>query len=92
MFRHLGWLIGLNNKSASVKKLPDAKPHPAQVKPEPMLDAMQEIAIYIHRFHNLDLFQQGWYQVKITMRWEDDENASSAAPARVVQYEGNVVK
>ncbi|GLT65210.1 hypothetical protein SLA2020_376540 [Shorea laevis] len=87
MFRRVGWLIGLNNKSASVKKLPDAKPHPAQVKPAPMLDVMQEIAIYIHRLHNLDLFQQGWYQVKITMRWEDDENTSSAAPARVIQYE-----
>lgn len=23
------------------------------------LDAVHEIAIYIHRFHNLDLFQQG---------------------------------
>ncbi|KDO50637.1 hypothetical protein CISIN_1g003622mg [Citrus sinensis] len=53
------------------------------------LDAVQEIAIYIHRFHNLDLFQQGWYQIKITLRWEDSEYSSSAVgtPARVVQYE-----
>lgn len=55
MFRHLGWLVGLNYKSSS-KRLPDA---PAQLKPVAMLDAVQEIAIYIHRFHNLDLFQQG---------------------------------
>ncbi|KAL0364621.1 UNVERIFIED_CONTAM: hypothetical protein Sangu_0559700 [Sesamum angustifolium] len=36
---------------------------------QPMLEAAHEISIYIHRFHNLDLFQQGWYQLKITMRW-----------------------
>ncbi|KAL2318163.1 hypothetical protein Fmac_032039 [Flemingia macrophylla] len=54
-----------------------------------MLEAVQEIAIYIHRFHNLDLFQQGWYQIKITMRWEDDENISFGIPARVVQYEAH---
>ncbi|XP_027369110.1 protein FAM135B-like isoform X2 [Abrus precatorius] len=52
-----------------------------------MLEAVQEIAIYIHRFHNLDLFHQGWYQIKITMRWEDDETISFGIPARVVQYE-----
>lgn len=89
-----------------------------------MLDAVYEIAIYIHRFHNLDLFQQGyvscnflygctsslftmphwesflcpflflwhmcrWYQIKITMRWEDGEYESVGTPSRVVQYEGN---
>ncbi|CAH9078882.1 unnamed protein product [Cuscuta europaea] len=53
----------------------------------PMLDAVCEIAIYIHRFHNLDLFQQGWYQIKITMRWEDDGYDSAGTPSRVVQYE-----
>ncbi|XP_019053795.1 PREDICTED: uncharacterized protein LOC104599909 isoform X2 [Nelumbo nucifera] len=52
-----------------------------------MLEAVQEIAIYVHRFHNLDLFQQGWYQIKITMRWEDDTYTSPGIPARVVQYE-----
>lgn len=53
-----------------------------------MLEAVHEVAIYIHRFHNLDLFQQGWYQVKITMRWEDSEYASSVGtPSRVVQYD-----
>lgn len=88
-----------------------------------MLDAVYEIAIYIHRFHNLDLFQQGyvscnfltavpylflschienhscvlfflwhicrWYQIKITMRWEDGNYDSVGTPSRVVQYEGN---
>ncbi|PPE01246.1 hypothetical protein GOBAR_DD01740 [Gossypium barbadense] len=46
-----------------------------------------EIAIYIHRFHNLDLFQQGWYQLKLTVRWDNDEYAPVRAPTRVVQYE-----
>ncbi|KAI4339787.1 hypothetical protein MLD38_024690 [Melastoma candidum] len=51
------------------------------------MDITQEIAIYIHRFHNLDLFQQGWYQLKISARWEDDVDGTSGTPARVVQYE-----
>ncbi|PPR84672.1 hypothetical protein GOBAR_AA36045 [Gossypium barbadense] len=76
MLRRLGWLIGLNDSSVQAKKLPDAKPHPAE-----------EIAIYIHRFHNLDLFQQGWYQLKLTVRWDNDEYAPVRAPTRVVQYE-----
>lgn len=29
-----------------------------------------------------------WYQIKITMRWEDSENTSIGTPARVVQYVG----
>ncbi|TYI21340.1 hypothetical protein ES332_A06G031800v1 [Gossypium tomentosum] len=87
MLRRLGWLIGLNNRSAQAKKLPDAKPHPAEVQPVVMLDSVQEIAIYIHRFHNLDLFQQGWYQLKLTVRWDNDEYAPVGTPARVVQYE-----
>ncbi|KAG5566317.1 hypothetical protein RHGRI_002051 [Rhododendron griersonianum] len=61
-------------------------PPPLPKRKLPMLDAVHEIAIYIHRFHNLDLFQQGWYQIKITMRWEDSENSSLGTPARVVQY------
>ncbi|EPS74264.1 hypothetical protein M569_00489, partial [Genlisea aurea] len=52
-----------------------------------MLEAAHEISIYIHRFHNLDLFQQGWYQLKITMRWEEGDSGSNATPARVVQYD-----
>lgn len=87
MLRRLGWFIGLNYKSLSTKRLANAKPHPARVKPVAMLDTVQEIAIYIHRFHNLDLFQQGWYQIKISIRWEDGEYTSLGTPARVVQYE-----
>ncbi|CAI8605692.1 unnamed protein product [Vicia faba] len=52
-----------------------------------MFEAVEEIAIYIHRFHNLDLLHQGWYQIKVTMRWEDNENMSFGVPTRVVQYE-----
>ncbi|MED6181734.1 hypothetical protein PIB30_022172 [Stylosanthes scabra] len=59
----------------------------AKVRPGGMLKAVQEIGIYVHRFHNLDLFQQGWYQIKITMRWENNEDTSFGIPARVVQYE-----
>ncbi|BBG95942.1 Putative serine esterase family protein [Prunus dulcis] len=82
------WLVGLNYKSPSSKRLPDAKPPPAEVKPVAMLDSVQEIAIYIHRFHNLDLFQQGWYQIKITMRWEDSEYTSVGTPARLFNMKG----
>ncbi|CAA0826641.1 Putative serine esterase family protein [Striga hermonthica] len=53
----------------------------------PVLDAVHEISIYIHRFHNLDLFQQGWYQLKITIKWEDGDTSSFGTPSRVVQYE-----
>ncbi|OMP06367.1 hypothetical protein CCACVL1_01604 [Corchorus capsularis] len=87
MLRRIGWLIGFSNRTGQTKKLPDAKPEPATLQPVVMLDTVQEIAVYIHRFHNLDLFQQGWYQLKITMRWDDDEHASVGTPARVVQYE-----
>ncbi|OVA03332.1 protein of unknown function DUF676 [Macleaya cordata] len=52
-----------------------------------MLETIQEVAIYIHRFHNLDLFQQGWYQIRITMRWEDSNYNTPGTPARVAQYE-----
>ncbi|PHT58555.1 hypothetical protein CQW23_00918 [Capsicum baccatum] len=52
-----------------------------------MLEAAHDISIYIHRFHNLDLFQQGWYHIKITMRWEDDDNGLLGTPSRILQYE-----
>lgn len=87
---------------------------------QPMLEAVHEISIYIHRFHNLDLFQQGyvcimfqsalsysfgnltivllfpynfcqicrWYQIKITMRWENGDDGVLGTPSRVIQYEG----
>ncbi|CDY57934.1 BnaA06g38020D [Brassica napus] len=89
MLRRLGWLIGLSQRSRQTKTL-DAEAYVAAraVKPVLMVDTVQEIAVYIHRFHNLDLFQQGWYQIKISMRWEDgDNNNSSGIPSRVVQYE-----
>lgn len=82
MLRRLRWLIDLIQRNSSVKRLTDAELQP--VRPA-MVDPLHEIAIYIHRFHNLDLFHQGWYQIKITMRWEDD--SSVGIPARVVQYE-----
>lgn len=67
--------------------------NPISLKPNgeilklPILESIHEISIYIHRFHNLDLFQQGWYQLKITIRWENDDSGSFGTPARVVQYE-----
>ncbi|KAL5703704.1 hypothetical protein ACHQM5_022227 [Ranunculus cassubicifolius] len=57
-----------------------------------MLETVQEIGIYLHRFHNLDLFQQGWYRIKITMRWEDCKYTSPGTPARIVQYEVSTAK
>ncbi|XP_021762712.1 protein FAM135A-like isoform X2 [Chenopodium quinoa] len=52
-----------------------------------MLDTFHEVAIYLHRFHNLDLFQQGWYQIKISLKWEDGDGTYVGIPSRVVQYE-----
>ncbi|WVZ19315.1 hypothetical protein V8G54_006637 [Vigna mungo] len=62
-------------------------PPSVKVKSEATLETVQEIAVYLHRFHNLDLFKQGWYQIKITVRWEDSENVCFGIPASVVQYE-----
>ncbi|WCJ24939.1 Protein FAM135B [Euphorbia peplus] len=53
------------------------------------MDTVHEIAIYFHRFHNLDLFQQGFYQIKVSMKWEDSLYTSLGTPARVVQYEAH---
>ncbi|XP_047316748.1 protein FAM135B-like isoform X3 [Impatiens glandulifera] len=102
LLRRLRWIIGFNHQRLSgaaigTKRLPNVeksppvppKPPPLPTKKrrkKPMLEAVHEVAIYIHRFHNLDLFQQGWYQIKITLRWEDDQN-TIGTPARVVQYE-----
>ncbi|KAL7153367.1 hypothetical protein ABFS83_04G163900 [Erythranthe nasuta] len=66
---------------------PDTLKNNREVFVLPMLEAVHEVSIYIHRFHNLDLFQQGWYQLKITIRWEDGDSGSFGTPARVVQYE-----
>ncbi|KAK7260348.1 hypothetical protein RIF29_26318 [Crotalaria pallida] len=95
MFRRLRWLVGLNHhKHWSTKKLVNVDPHQPpdpSARPNqqllPVLDAVHEVAVYIHRFHNLDLFEQGWYRIKVTMRWEDGEDSYPGIPARVVQYE-----
>ncbi|XP_010241697.1 PREDICTED: protein FAM135B-like isoform X2 [Nelumbo nucifera] len=87
MLRRFRLLIGLNQRSVT-KKLLNANSR--AVRPA-MLEALQEVAVYIHRFHNLDLFQQGWYQIKISMRWEDGSYTSPGTPARVVQYEASEV-
>ncbi|XP_010912434.1 uncharacterized protein [Elaeis guineensis] len=91
MFRRMRSLVGLNPKSPPPKRLLNARPptwqrRAVRFKPPDMLDTVHEIAIYIHRFHNLDLFQQGWYQIKISVRWEDNQ-ISCGTPARVIQYE-----
>ncbi|XP_021910011.1 protein FAM135B-like isoform X3 [Carica papaya] len=95
MFRRLRWFIGLNQRNWSTKRLPTPshnQPLSDRVLPPPpppvTLDTVHEVAVYIHRFHNLDLFHQGWYRIKITLRWEDGGNhAFMATPSRVVQYE-----
>ncbi|ONM34049.1 Putative serine esterase family protein [Zea mays] len=60
-------------------------------RPPDVMETVHEVAIYIHRFHNLDLFQQGWYQMKISALWEEGGNRTPASPARVVQYEASDV-
>ncbi|KAF1865381.1 hypothetical protein Lal_00004755 [Lupinus albus] len=63
-------------------------PSRAKVEPVAMFESVHQIGVYLHRFHNLDLFRQGWYQLKITIRWEDsEEDIPQGIPARVVQYE-----
>ncbi|KAJ4847371.1 hypothetical protein Tsubulata_018014 [Turnera subulata] len=84
MFKRLRLLVGRNQKT-SPKVIPDNANHQTCAP-----QTLHEVAIYIHRFHNLDLFQQGWYQIKISMRLEDNENTSLGTPARVVQYEAPV--
>ncbi|XP_031492207.1 uncharacterized protein LOC116258892 isoform X2 [Nymphaea colorata] len=92
MFRRFRNFIGLNSKGAAAvtptRRLIDAgSVHRGAAVNPGMFELAQEVGVYIHRFHNLDLFQQGWYQIKITMRWEDGEHRSPGTPARVVQYE-----
>ncbi|EEF34216.1 conserved hypothetical protein [Ricinus communis] len=93
MFQNsIGINFNLNKSGTTQKKRLLNAPKPCQAKkiqPIAMLDTVQEIAIYIHRFHNLDLFQQGWYQIKISVRWEDSEYTSVGTPARVVQYDSH---
>ncbi|CAL5352372.1 unnamed protein product [Camellia sinensis] len=77
----------LPHAAAKLLYLPPPSPLADKQPNQPMLEAVHEIAIFIHRFHNLDLFQQGWYQIKITMRREDGDDTCLGTPARVVQYE-----
>ncbi|XP_065865800.1 uncharacterized protein [Euphorbia lathyris] len=88
MIRRLRWLMGRNQRSWSSKTLTNSSNHHSfSTAVSPLSGTLHEVAIYIHRFHNLDLFQQGWYQIKISMRLEDNELDSIGTPARVVQYE-----
>ncbi|KAI4296291.1 hypothetical protein L6164_036259 [Bauhinia variegata] len=88
MFRKLRWIVGLNHKNWSAKRLLNVEqPGSTRINQLNMLDAVHEVAIYMHRFHNLDLFEQGWYKIKVTMRWENGEDSCAGIPARVVQYE-----
>ncbi|XP_020245658.1 protein FAM135B-like isoform X2 [Asparagus officinalis] len=91
MFRRMRCFIGLDPESEVPKRLTGARASTRrrriEFKQPDMLETVHEIAIYIHRFHNLDLFQQGWYQIKISMRWEDSSRETRGTPARVVQYE-----
>ncbi|XP_028787069.1 protein FAM135B isoform X1 [Neltuma alba] len=86
--RRLRWFMGLNQRNMSTKRLPSVEQRgPARANLLSMMDAVHEVAIYIHRFHNLDLFEQGWYKIKVTLRWEDGDDSYPGIPARVVQYE-----
>lgn len=54
--------MGLNHRNWSTKRLVNVEQQSGPVRPNqqlPVLDAVHEVAIYIHRFHNLDLFEQG---------------------------------
>lgn len=92
MFRRMRCFIGVDPETDVPRRLVKAKGSSAkgraiEFKQPDMLGTTHEVAIYVHRFHNLDLFQQGWYQIKITMRWEDSSRTTRGIPVRVVQYE-----
>uniref|UniRef100_A0A453HMF2 Uncharacterized protein n=1 Tax=Aegilops tauschii subsp. strangulata TaxID=200361 RepID=A0A453HMF2_AEGTS len=55
--------------------------------PRGAMETAHEVAIYIDRFHNLDLYHQGWYRMKISAAWEQDDGRAPVSPARVAQYE-----
>ncbi|RYR24319.1 hypothetical protein Ahy_B02g057816 [Arachis hypogaea] len=65
MFRRLRWFVGLNKKNLSTKRLGNLEHQPGPERPSqlPVLDNVHEVAVYIHRFHNLDLFEQGWVKI-----------------------------
>ncbi|KAI4987702.1 hypothetical protein ZWY2020_028460, partial [Hordeum vulgare] len=47
-------------------------------RPPDVMETVHEVAVYIHRFHNLDLFQQGWYQMKISAMWEGESGKDTS--------------
>lgn len=65
MLQRVRRLIGLDPKSPSSSRVSSAKSPLSSTRgavlfrPPEMFETVHEIAIYIHRFHNLDLFQQG---------------------------------
>lgn len=81
MLRRLRWIIaGFHHPKTLKHRLDNAEPtlwnfKPNEQKPnnlrrsnnnnKPMMEAVHEIAIYIHRFHNLDLFQQGYVSIYV---------------------------
>ncbi|MED6118807.1 hypothetical protein PIB30_006303 [Stylosanthes scabra] len=79
MFRRLRWFVGLNQKNLSTKRLGNVEHQPGPERPNqlPVLDAVHEVAVYIHR----------WYKIKVTLRWEVGEDSYPGIPAGVVQYE-----
>ncbi|XP_057849810.1 uncharacterized protein LOC131060560 isoform X2 [Cryptomeria japonica] len=88
MLRRLKFLIGADPKASSPLALPAPESKCLDGDSSSLVpEALHEIAVYIHRFHNLDLFQQGWYQLKVSMRWEGSDEVAPGFPARVVQYE-----
>ncbi|PKA61523.1 hypothetical protein AXF42_Ash018810 [Apostasia shenzhenica] len=91
MFRLIRYFVGPDPRSPPPRKLPDAKSRSprrsVEFRQPDMLETVHEIAIYIHRFHNLDLSQKGWYQVKASLKWEDSNRECWGTPSRVVQYE-----
>uniref|UniRef100_A0A2P2MUS7 Protein FAM135B n=1 Tax=Rhizophora mucronata TaxID=61149 RepID=A0A2P2MUS7_RHIMU len=88
MIRRLRWLMGssssASNKAALALTNTSNRQRPFKAIPQ---ETIHEVAIYIHRFHNLDLFHQGWYQIKVSLRLEDTSCTFMVTPARVVQYE-----
>lgn len=53
-------MMGLKERdSLAVVPVRDFKGGATNKKKEDVLEMVQEIAVYIHRFHNVDLLQQG---------------------------------
>ena len=52
-----------------------------------LISGVSFIYLFIYYF----LLHNRWYQIKISMRWEDEEFELPGTPARVVQYEGMYV-